>query len=67
MAVCCNTILIHQAVPAVSSTDLYVLVPAITTGDTLLYMYYGNPFATAGTLLVKQPFATFRTTIGSEN
>lgn len=31
-----------------SSTDFYVLVPIIHSGNTVLYMYYGNPSATNG-------------------
>ncbi|KKS20775.1 MAG: hypothetical protein UU80_C0043G0001, partial [candidate division WWE3 bacterium GW2011_GWA1_41_8] len=32
-----------------NSTDYYVLVPTINSGDTIIYHYYGNPYAPNGT------------------
>lgn len=50
----CNTI----------STDLWVLVPTIHSGNTVLYMYYGNPSVGPGTEAAQFSEATFTPTSG---
>ena len=42
-----------------ASTDYYVLVPTINAGDTVIYHYFGNPSATAGTKSAQFSQATF--------
>lgn len=49
-----------------ASTDYYVLVPTIngSSNDTVLYMYYGNTLARAGTLGAQLNQSTFSPTSG---
>jgi len=45
-----------------ASTDFYVLMPTIEAGDNVIYFYYGNNSATAGTVTINFTQATFSTT-----
>ncbi|KKU90523.1 MAG: hypothetical protein UY22_C0054G0004, partial [Candidatus Amesbacteria bacterium GW2011_GWC1_48_10] len=47
-----------------NSTDLWVLVDTINSGNTDLYMYYGNPGASTGTEAAQFGEATFSPTSG---
>ena len=47
-----------------NSTDLWVLVVTINSGNTDLYMYYGNPGASTGTEAAQFGEATFSPTSG---
>lgn len=47
-----------------NSTDYYVLVPTIYSGNTVLYHYYGNPSAANGTQGAQFSQATFTPTSG---
>ena len=47
-----------------NSTDYYVLVPTINTGNTNLYHYYGNPSVQNGTVSAQFSQATFSPTSG---
>jgi hypothetical protein len=45
-----------------NSTDYYVLVPTINAGSTIIYHYYGNPSAVAGTQASQFSQSTFSPT-----
>lgn len=47
-----------------ASTDVYVLVPVINSGDTVLFMYFGNPSAGSGTESAQFSQSTFAPTSG---
>lgn len=47
-----------------SSTDFYVLVEVINSGNTNLYFYYGNPAASIGSEAVQFSESTFSPTSG---
>lgn len=47
-----------------ASSDYYVLVPTINSGDTALFMYYGNPSASSGLEAAQFSEATFTPTSG---
>mgnify|MGYP001601057921 CR=1 FL=1 len=47
-----------------ASTDYYVLVPTINSGNTFIYHYYGNPTAANGTVAAQFSESTFSPTSG---
>jgi hypothetical protein len=47
-----------------ASTDYYVLLNTINSGDTIIYMYHGNASATAGTQAAQFAESTFAPTSG---
>lgn len=47
-----------------ASSDFYVLMPTIVAGDNLIYIYYGNPAAPAGTVSANFGNTTFSPSAG---
>ncbi len=47
-----------------ASTDYYVFVPTINAGNTVIYVYYGNPTATSGSQSSQFSQSTFSPTSG---